>query len=271
MKIDICAMVDITMAYLSGLDNEFSELGRFVANELSSLGMGRKKVKAEIDKIIELILQMKLSEKRIKAEYIRIVVENSLSGSGEFLSLMEILFEKSNLNSKYLTSKLIAGLILEFYQSKKEVKSVVEANKKVVQKIDNILMEADWIDGDVSKKSSIPKSILSTHQGYPRMALVFAFRLYQNGVRRSECKVLAKSMVSVWVNYGFDYIELKNIYTQKNAFKSNTGEKLTLDVKEQLHCRLEERVYQGFFKQKTFDISNLIELTFYYFEKATLD
>ena len=58
--------------------------------------------------------------------------------------------------------------------------------------------------------------ILSVSKGFPRMALVMAGRLADTSqMEEVNCKAMAVEMVAVWINYGFTYDEMADIYAKE--------------------------------------------------------
>ena len=103
------------------------------------------------------------------------------------------------------------------------------------------------------------------------MVVVLAIRLF-NMCRMSEdeCKMLARSMVGVWVNYGFDYMEMRNMYEKEMIGVNKEKDNMSLmGMRRLLHCRLRAKVDQGYTKPKSFGFSKLIDLTIFYFENAS--
>eukprot|EP00092_Neocalanus_flemingeri_P002784 GFUD01002981.1.p1 GENE.GFUD01002981.1~~GFUD01002981.1.p1 ORF type:complete len:779 (+),score=209.75 GFUD01002981.1:40-2376(+) len=278
MKIDIGAMVDITIAYLESGDgkkhevdsnnnsrSEFKELERYLKGELAMLGMKKLSVEEEVARVMQTLSELELSLGYIEAEYINLVGDSMVGGVAEFHTSLEKKLAAHGFHSKYLSARLAAGLIMEFCQEK--VGKVAKQNKKMFDEMDNILRdECDFITKtrtDLDMNISIPP-------GYPRMVVVLAYRLYYSchmGV--DECKVLARAMVGVWVNYGFEYMEIQDMYKKERMGEGKGMDNLSLmNMRRLLHCRLTAKVEQGFYKPKSFGFSKLIDLTIYYFENT---
>ena len=281
MNIDIGAMVDITIAYLlesvsqdvSNNNNcvpnyEHKELGRYLEKELASLGMKRKSVEQEVTRVVETLSKLNLGQGQMEADYISMVGDSLMGGQTEFHKSLEKKLADRGFISKYLSARLAAGLILEFYQGNKGMGKVVKHNKEVFVNMDNILSDMDDFTAKAGAHTDPSSSI---PPGYSRMVIGFAFRLSQTcRMSEDECKVLARAMVGVWVNYGFDYMEISDIYEREKIGKDNEKDNLSLmDMRKLLHCRLGAKVDQGFSKPKGFGFSKLIDLTIFHFENRS--
>eukprot|EP00092_Neocalanus_flemingeri_P025448 GFUD01027590.1.p1 GENE.GFUD01027590.1~~GFUD01027590.1.p1 ORF type:complete len:790 (+),score=229.78 GFUD01027590.1:53-2422(+) len=285
MKIDIGAMVDITIAYLESGDgkkqevdsnnnsrSEFKELERYLKGELAMLGMKKLSVEEEVARVMQTLSELELSLGYIEAEYISLVGDSMIGGVAEFHTSLEKKLAARSFHSRYLSARLAAGLIMEFCQEK--VGKVAKQNKKMFDEMDNILRdESDFIiktQTDLDMNIFIQTNVLSIPPGYPRMVVVLSYRLcYSCRMGVEECKVLARAMVGVWINYGFDYLEMKDMYEKERMGEGKGMDNLSLmNMRRLLHCRLRAKIEQGFYKPKRFGLSKLIDLTIYYFENT---
>ena len=109
-------------------------------------------------------------------------------------------------------------------------------------------------------KNGIPKQIMEVEEGYPRMALVMAFRLHsRRGLDEQLSKDLARAMVGVWITYGFTYREIYDI-----CRGIDRPEIVTFKLMDMLNKKL----FQGHAKPMSFGFGKLIKLTQFYFDQA---
>ena len=157
---------------------------------------------------------------------------------------------------------------MEFYQGKEGVKEVVERNKKVFAEVDNFLSSTIKLLGKTP--AELHECIKSTPMGFPRMGVVVACRLLTIcRMSEEECRVLARKMVGVWVNYGFDYVDIRHMYEKGMLGVDKEKDNISLmDMRRLLHCRLRAKIEQGFAKPTSFGFSKLIDLTIFYFENT---
>ena len=276
MNIDIVAMVDITIAFLLETRDErekvkdsqylnrsmFPSLCKFMEKELSTLGMKNTSVKDEIAKVVHALAKLKLSVERVEAEYICLVGDGQMGGLTEFHKNLEDKLADVGFSSKYLSPRLAAGLVMEYLQGKEDVKTAVEKNKKVFVDVDKALSSA-------SKLLSTSQA-LHCGEGYPRMGMVLACRLFKIcRMSEEQCLKMARSMVGVWVNFGFDYLDMRKMYDKEMLGMEKDADNVSLmGMRRLLHCRLRAKIDQGFSKPKSFGFSKLIDLTIHHFENA---
>eukprot|EP00091_Calanus_sinicus_P009774 TRINITY_DN22719_c0_g1_i1.p2 TRINITY_DN22719_c0_g1~~TRINITY_DN22719_c0_g1_i1.p2 ORF type:complete len:113 (-),score=32.03 TRINITY_DN22719_c0_g1_i1:27-365(-) len=67
----------------------------------------------------------------MEAKYICVVGNTQMGGLAEFHLYLEKKLAEVGFTGKYLSPRLAAGLVMEFFQEKEGVKEVVEKNKKV--------------------------------------------------------------------------------------------------------------------------------------------
>ena len=126
---------------------------------------------------------------------------------------------------------------MEFYQGKEGVKEVVERNKKVFAEVGNCSSSTIELLGKTP--AELRDCIKSIPMGFPRMGVMLAFRL-PTICRMSEdkCRVLAREMVGVWVNYGFDYVDIRHMYEM--GMLGMAKEKDNISLRRLLHCKIEQ-------------------------------
>jgi len=276
MNIDISAMVDITVAFLLETEEEelqykscvttLSSLVKYLLSELIGLGMKRSSAKKEVAKVVKILLDLNLSMRRLEAEFTMIVGDTQSGGLTEFHKILEGKLTGGSLHCKYLSPRLAAGLVMEFFQGMERVKTKVDRSKGIFKEVDKAL---DVVN-EMFDSAQVQKSVESTPAGFPRMGAVLAYRLSgEIGQSQRKGVKLARSMVAVWVNFGFDYNELDSVYKQEKMTGNLKSDQVSLiGLRKLLHAQLRAKIDQGFSKPKDFSFSKLIDLTIFYFENA---
>ena len=165
--------------------------------------------------------------------------------------------EISNVKSVVKTSELAELLEEAGYKS-----GHVEA-RMVAEIIINFMQQDSSKTSPKPKKAKkeLPSAFRQVEEGFPRMAVVMAYYLHNyKGYEEDVSKDLARSMVGVWITFGVNYHQLKQICfipDKRNSIKQ-------LELRNLLDSKLDE----GKEKPKLFHFSSLIELTIRYFLKA---
>ena len=278
MNIDISAMVDITVAFLieskvkiesPTIDDDSSSpctLFSYIHKELLTLGMKATSASREVSEVINILSELSLSIERLEAIFTMIVGDNKMGGLTEFHKILERKLSKGCWNSRYLTPRLAAGLMMEYLKDKDSVKTVVNNNKEKLREVDKIL-------NTVRKKldtSEGQKCVESMPLGFPRMGANMASRLMKKSkMTEEECVELARSMIGTWVSYGFRYSDLANLYEGEiRGENSKSGLVSLIRYRKHLHEMLRNKTSQGLIKPKDFRFSELIDLTVFYFENT---
>jgi len=149
---------------------------------------------------------------------------------------------------------LVAELLIEWTK-------IDTAQKEGKLKDEKALTESQEVSDDsLTVNSGIPKQIMEVEEGYPRMALVMAFRLHsRRGLDEQLSKDLARAMVGVWITYGFTYREIYDI-----CCGTDKPEIVTFKLMDMLNKKL----IQGYAKPMSFGFGKLIKLTQFYFDQA---
>ena len=102
------------------------------------------------------------------------------------------------------------------------------------------------------------------------MGMGLACRLFKIcRMSEEQCLKMARSMVGVWVNFGFDYLDMRKMYDKEMLGMEKDADNVSLmGMRRLLHCRLRAKIDQGFSKPKSFGFSKLIDLTIHHFENA---
>ena len=201
------------------------------------LGLMESTVFQEVDKIIDV---MRLSHFEIESYESANDTSKSLRDAGYI--------------SGHLNDRLVAELLIEWTK-------IDTAQKEGKLKDEKALTESQEVSDDsLTVNSGIPKQIMEVEEGYPRMALVMAFRLHsRRGLDEQLSKDLARAMVGVWITYGFTYREIYDI-----CCGTDTPEIVTFKLMDMLNKKL----FQGYAKPMSFGFGKLIKLTQFYFDQA---
>jgi len=246
-----------------------------------------KSVTATVDQICDAFIKEGLRYRDLEQEYLRQLTKSTAT---ELLRerLVSLLTGAGISNSSEICPNLAACLVLDFLNSNpatqtKLVKwrqSSLIINQKLEQLADEDLSETESAV-PVAQEKPIPNQILekpmsnqvlSVSKGFPRMALVMAGRLADTSqMKEVNCKAMAAAMVAVWINYGFTYDEMADIYAKERErdAEGSSGNVSLLGMRRLLHSRLRKKVEEGHEMPRKIGFSLLIDLTMFYFEKAT--
>jgi len=215
------------------LENNNSTLAGYLEQKLSALGLKTEQVSLEVTKITVIIRQ---------------VVD--LGKVSLLHSQLVDLLTKFRYHSSHFSVRLAAGMVVEWWE--KEGRETDETLP-----IERREMDRQEAEENGSENQVIPSEIMGVDEGYPRMALVMAFYLHTvRGLEEQVSKDLARSMVGVWITYGFTYQQMKEVCL------------VVGQQEEVLRNMLNNKLSEGFVKPKSFGFSKLIKLTLFYFTHA---
>jgi len=198
----------------------------YLTDSLTKLGLERKKAERASNKIVNCLVEL---------------VDRSEAKSVTTSQLSRLLEDSGYKSSAEVSSKQAATLVIDFMTSNKRK----PGNKTVEVK---------------SSRSKVPDQLKDVEEGFPRMAVVMAYFLHNyKGYTEKVAKDLARSMVGVWICYGFQYSALRRICCSatRNSHKEYLLKGMLLD-----------QVKEGKEEPKEFQFNSLIELTIRYFLKA---
>jgi len=255
MNIDISAMVDITVAFLveskvkvenpanSDEPSNPCSLYNYVNKELITLGMKGTSANREVSEMTSILSELSLSIEKLEAMFTMIVGDIKMGGLTEFHKILEIKLSEGCWNCKYLTPRLVAGLVMEYLQDKDDVRTIVENNKEILGKVDKVLNTVRKKLG----KSEVHKHIKSMPLGFPRMGALLASRLMKKSrLSQGDCVELARSMIGTWVSYGFRYSDLETMYEGEiMGENSKSGLVSLIRCCKHLHEMLRNKTSQG--------------------------
>jgi len=210
----------------NGNKNSDADMFIYLTDSLTRLGLERKKAEKVSNKIVNCLVEL---------------VDNSKARTVTTSQLSRLLEESGFKLSEEVSSRQAAELVIDFMNADKGNDSDKTAQVK-------------------SSSSKVPDQLRKVEEGFPRMAVVMAYFLHNfKGYREEVAKDLARSMVSVWICYGFQYSDLWRICcsTSRNSQKQHV-----------LKGMLLEKVKEGKEEPKEFQFNSLIELTIRYFLKA---
>jgi len=227
-------------------NNYHFSLALYLEVKLSALGLRKELAALEIKKHMELFMKV-----------VKQVKELSLPHR----ELADVL-TKYGFYSGHVTVILIADLLVEWVESGGRVRSVDRCLRREAKKEDGPIKDFDspesGTDDEDDHKQSIPVEIMKMEEGFPKMALVMAFYLHNEGELDEQIsKDLARAMVGVWINYGFTYQQMWEVYQLKDEEDVRVG---IFDL------MLNKKIDEGFLKPKSFVFCDLIKLTMIYFK-----
>jgi len=266
---------------------EYNALVKHFKTEFKLIGL-KTNACLTIYEIINCFIKEGLTISDLEQQYLR---HFSRSRCSEKLreELASLLIGAGFNSSTGISPDLTAGITLEFFHSSADTQNkldkckqsgLINIEKKITQPHQKSSPSNPPDHGKTSSMSScsphvlgksIPANVLHVSEGFPRMALVVAGRLVDTyEMDQEKCKAMASAMVAVWINYGFSYSELKDMYTKEKERDPNaTSDDVSLmGMRKLLHSRLRKKVEEGHKMPKKFGFSVLIDLTMFYFERG---
>jgi len=254
---------------------EYLPLTNHIKTELDHNGFIAN-ASSEVDQIVDCFLLQGLRFKDLEHEYLRHLTKSTHSGKLRE-KLASLLSGAGFKNSSGIGPNLAAGLTLEYLHSNPTTQTKLvkwrQSSLIMDKKLDQLEQKMETgCKNPPNHWKSIPHKIVEASEGFPRMSLVMAGRLADTSQMDGELsKTKAAAMVEVWTNYGFTYDELADIYAtqRERECDANPEDVSLLGMRRLLHSRLRKKVEEGHEMPRKFGFSLLIDLTMFYFEKAT--